>query len=690
MAVNLSPVGGVAAQFFDNSGYPLTGGKLYTYAAGTTTPAATYTTSAGSTAHSNPIVLDSAGRVPSGGEIWLTDGLIYKFVLKTSTDTLIATYDNITGINSNAVAYTNQQEIQTATDGQTVFALSISYAPATNSLSVFVDGVNQYGPGAQYAYVETDSTTVTFNDGLHEGAEVKFTTTQQQGAGAVDASQVSYEPPFTGSVATNVEDKLAQTVSVKDFGAVGDGLADDTVAIQAALSSSAGSIYFPKGTYTFSSPLIAANFSGVRVYGDGQNAAVLKWTGNNTDVPFTLNGVTNAVFDGLTFRGKSTTQSDTPVLFRLIQSTGLYPTGYVKLSNCAFEDAQILIKSGVNSTDTNCADVYIDFCAFSNFTTGLQVNTVQGLNYLVNFLNASTNAGTIFDFVQGGNFSANMIASSGADCVLKLGSGGTNVGLMSLNGIRIEKGARTTTTAPIIVNVPDSANAYVSDYIVTVSNVNTEGYAWSGGYHNVLNNGVQVEFITNRVRSNFVQINSTNTTRKTSCSLDNCLFDATSPNVAAYVVSDAGSDYVVRSNCRDLNGVQVTTEYEKGVTSFSKTLASSATWYDIFDIAFTGTASMGIIVELTAEVLIQGLGMFGCYRKVSLIRDSGILVIDDVSALVTFPASVSSIQMKVVDGGGGTFRVQAQRINGNSSSVQFNMRVLKTQSVAGAYTITKL
>ena len=43
MAVNLSPVGGVAAQFFDNSGNVLTGGKLYTYAAGTTTPAATTT-----------------------------------------------------------------------------------------------------------------------------------------------------------------------------------------------------------------------------------------------------------------------------------------------------------------------------------------------------------------------------------------------------------------------------------------------------------------------------------------------------------------------------------------------------------------------------------------------------------------------------------------------------------------------
>ena len=41
MAVNLSPVGGVAAQFFDNSGNVLTGGKIYTYAAGTTTPQAT-------------------------------------------------------------------------------------------------------------------------------------------------------------------------------------------------------------------------------------------------------------------------------------------------------------------------------------------------------------------------------------------------------------------------------------------------------------------------------------------------------------------------------------------------------------------------------------------------------------------------------------------------------------------------
>lgn len=167
MTVLLSPVGGVAAQFFDNSGYPLTGGKLYSYAAGSTTPQQTYTSSSGSTPHSNPIILDSAGRVSNGGEVWLTAGLQYKFVLKTSTDTLIATYDNIVG---------------------------------------------------------------------------------------GDAAQISYTPPFIDSVATNVEAKLAQTVSVKDFGAVGDGTTDDLAAFTAA-NANGKPIFMPFGSYRLSSPL---------------------------------------------------------------------------------------------------------------------------------------------------------------------------------------------------------------------------------------------------------------------------------------------------------------------------------------------------------------------------------------------------------------------------------------------------
>jgi hypothetical protein len=103
MAVNLSMLAGAGAQFFDNSGVILSGGLVYTYAAGTTTPQTTYTTSAGNVAHTNPIVLDSAGRVASGGEIWLTDAVAYKFVLKTSAAVTIGTYDNVTG-NASGVA----------------------------------------------------------------------------------------------------------------------------------------------------------------------------------------------------------------------------------------------------------------------------------------------------------------------------------------------------------------------------------------------------------------------------------------------------------------------------------------------------------------------------------------------------------------------------------------------------------
>jgi len=137
MAVFLSPVGGAAAQFFTNTGSVLTGGKLFSYAAGTTTPQTTYTTSSGNVARTNPIILDAAGRVPDGGEIWITP-VAYKFVLTDSTNVLIATYDNISGIN--ALNY----QVQNFTGDGTTVNFTVSFAPTNeNATQVYINGVYQ-------------------------------------------------------------------------------------------------------------------------------------------------------------------------------------------------------------------------------------------------------------------------------------------------------------------------------------------------------------------------------------------------------------------------------------------------------------------------------------------------------------------------------------------------------------------
>lgn len=228
MSVFLSPVGGAGAQFFDNNGNPLTGGKLYTYAAGTTTPQTVYTTSAGNVAHTNPIVFDAAGRVPSGGEIWLADGVSYKFVLKTSNDVLVATWDQIDGIN----------------------------IPQT-------------------------------------------------------ASIVAYDPPFAGSVPTTVENKLAECVSVKDFGAVGDGLTNDTAAIQTAINYAKNAnqrLRFPAGTYLYST-ISGLDSSNLTLMGDGSSKTVLKFTGSGIGLDFgtSVGFRQNITFTGFTVEGNTNT-----------------------------------------------------------------------------------------------------------------------------------------------------------------------------------------------------------------------------------------------------------------------------------------------------------------------------------------------------------------------------------------------
>ena len=134
MSVILSPIGGAGWQFFNNDGTVLAGGNIYTYTAGTSTPAATYTTFTGNIAHTNPIILDSAGRVP-GGEIWLSFGISYKFVIRDATGVLIGTFDNIAGSGTGA-------NVQNYTGNGTTVSFALPGGVST-VYNIFINGVYQ-------------------------------------------------------------------------------------------------------------------------------------------------------------------------------------------------------------------------------------------------------------------------------------------------------------------------------------------------------------------------------------------------------------------------------------------------------------------------------------------------------------------------------------------------------------------
>ena len=316
MTVNLSALAGAGQQFFTDAGVPLTGGKLYSYAAGTTTPQTTYTNALGSVAHTNPIILDSAGRVPSG-EIWLTAGSNYKFVLKTSAEVTLATWDNITGINGTGIAS--------------------------------------------------------------------------------NASNVQYDPAGTGAVSTTVQAKLRESVSVKDFGAVGNGSTDDTTAFLNAIASGAGRINVPDGTYKITSKL---------TLGVGQTLMGTNY--NKVSLVHTFSGDMFEMLEksqafNITFTGQGATYTGKGLVM-----TGSNGRQYVE--NCSFldfENAAIYFNlasgsqscfTNVTATRTGATYPSVKYCVVVDDSAFVAAATPR------TFINYMSSGFTAFDFGSCNNF----------------------------------------------------------------------------------------------------------------------------------------------------------------------------------------------------------------------------------------------------------------------------------------------
>jgi hypothetical protein len=139
MALTLTPT--PYQTVLDSNGDPVSGAKVTTYLAGTTTAASTYTTSTGDVANANPIVADSAGRFVA----YLSAGLSYKFVITTSADVAVDEQDNVLAVPGSSV---NLDVTGTAGEavaaGQVVYISSVGDASGTAGLWYLADASNAY------------------------------------------------------------------------------------------------------------------------------------------------------------------------------------------------------------------------------------------------------------------------------------------------------------------------------------------------------------------------------------------------------------------------------------------------------------------------------------------------------------------------------------------------------------------
>lgn len=150
-------------QFFDANGDPLASGKVYTYAAGTSTPKDTYTTYTGGTANANPVILDARGEATI---FW--DGA-YKVVLKDSTDATIWTVDNITTLSSAADISYASSTIDVILKDHSCYVVdtiaSLRAVDKTKYTHCFVQGYYAKGDGGGGMYWYDSSDTTTADDG---------------------------------------------------------------------------------------------------------------------------------------------------------------------------------------------------------------------------------------------------------------------------------------------------------------------------------------------------------------------------------------------------------------------------------------------------------------------------------------------------------------------------------------------
>ena len=305
----------------------------------------------------------------------------------------------------------------------------------------------------------------------------------------------------TGATARTVDSKLKDTVSVKDFGAVGDGVADDTVAIQAAIAYAASTIngaagmevFLPTGTYLISSRITLPNRVGLR--GANGRGTVIKPHSSFADLYMfhAVNG-TSSMFGSylsdmyIDARGKNMTAvvwsqawQETCGMYKVVvqfdgtTNYGVYMSnGYGGAALCHFDQCEIF----ANSTFATAAGILVDqISVVGGFVFNVSNTTIAGsvTNILPSGIRMVNDSLSVSAYH--GEYVTNMISMSGvgglyANTVNGSYNGITNVvklevgftGKLSLNNIVPNGATNAVNDAATSRNIVASETGIVSNY----------------------------------------------------------------------------------------------------------------------------------------------------------------------------------------------------------------------------------
>jgi hypothetical protein len=360
-------------------------------------------------------------------------------------------------------------------NGSTV-AFSMSYEPfIKDNTQVYIDGVYQ-----EKATYSISGTTLTFSEAppLNSGIEIVVTRTLD--FGAANAANVGYTQGGTGSTNRTVQNKLQESVSVKDFGATGDGSTDDLAAFHAAMAASKN-VFVPAGFY-YLSGTVETQQAGQRLIGNDSS-------GTSFLYPTHLGGVTlrNTFSDveisnlWIYVRDSSGGADD---------GTGFYQAGgaWLNMHDCTIYNPDATGNSGTGIV-LDDRDAAGSFVSGSYIHTIDHINMARGNNLAAGIKTAGTSGGINASRVTnchiisdnciewnygGGNLiQGNLLQTSTGTLVTPAGKGYNSVNAASnmLVGNYMEKfaydvynGSTVTGGAPIVSNHHSDNSAAVNGF----------------------------------------------------------------------------------------------------------------------------------------------------------------------------------------------------------------------------------